>query len=440
MAQLATSNISTTLVANTLGTSTRDVGSLCTSENINKWAKYKPIDNDTVAYDTNTWLNSAYANEDGKCGLNINPVRIETGDMRWTFKTMRDQYNDPTQWQYIKASKAFRLGDFRGYQHDAVCPVRTAYRKDYTYTIPYLTDGIVFEYNIFQIAVDNHNDLPDGNLQLDDFPLSTYDGATLYFKNAKLCAMILIGTQDPLDEDVDWTESFQHGNCLFTSTNTISQDAAENGFSAVPIPVSYFVSISDYRTRTYKLVGGLLFGEGTSQFFVPLPYDDDHYPIITVNFEQRSGQGFGSELIGWAQYPTHTGWNDVKWVYTEDMVAVRPSGYSFLQFKLSTYYANDSGEVPITLDASNLSVICTNDSGWNETAQATVVTDNNTATSMTMYPNRSEPYEWNVRIDDAIPRLTLGTEFRVQIIYTYNHDQERRTIYDIEVRVTNDWQ
>lgn len=36
---LPNSNITTTMVANELGTSSRDVGYLCTHEGINKWSK-----------------------------------------------------------------------------------------------------------------------------------------------------------------------------------------------------------------------------------------------------------------------------------------------------------------------------------------------------------------------------------------------------------------
>ena len=40
---LETTNISTTWVGTTLGTSSRDVGTLCTHASINKWSKWKPI-------------------------------------------------------------------------------------------------------------------------------------------------------------------------------------------------------------------------------------------------------------------------------------------------------------------------------------------------------------------------------------------------------------
>ena len=40
---LGTTNISTTLVGTTLGTSSRDVGTLCKHASINKWSKWKPI-------------------------------------------------------------------------------------------------------------------------------------------------------------------------------------------------------------------------------------------------------------------------------------------------------------------------------------------------------------------------------------------------------------
>ena len=111
MAQLPTSNISTTLVANTLETSTRDVGSLCTNSNINKWSKYKPTRYSSLA----PTMDQFWLADDGYCGFDISAARINNAmdidgmtNNTWEYLPPRGGENEP-----------YRLGDFRGYAHDA---------------------------------------------------------------------------------------------------------------------------------------------------------------------------------------------------------------------------------------------------------------------------------------------------------------------------------
>ena len=40
---LGTTSITTTLVGNTIGVASKDVGTLCSSSSINKWSKHKPV-------------------------------------------------------------------------------------------------------------------------------------------------------------------------------------------------------------------------------------------------------------------------------------------------------------------------------------------------------------------------------------------------------------
>lgn len=112
MAQLATSNISTTLVANTLGTSTRDVGSLCTNSNINKWSKYKPTRYSSLA----PTMDQFWKANDGYCGFDLSNARIiSAGDTDGMINNT---------WEYLPPrggeDEPYRLGDFRGYCHDAL--------------------------------------------------------------------------------------------------------------------------------------------------------------------------------------------------------------------------------------------------------------------------------------------------------------------------------
>lgn len=93
---LGTTNITTSLVASEIGAGSNDVGTLCTYPAINKWSRYKPV-------------HGAYTHP--TCGFIITNTTNQRPDVlrsaSWT-------YDNPTE---AKASE-FRLGDFRGYDHD----------------------------------------------------------------------------------------------------------------------------------------------------------------------------------------------------------------------------------------------------------------------------------------------------------------------------------
>ena len=117
---LGTTSITTTLVGQTIGVASRDVGTLCSSSLINKWSKYKPVIYPTIATAgiTNWWKAV-----DGNCGLSIpeysnidSLVTSITNGVTWN-------YNKPTG----GASSPYRLGDFRGYAHDADIPFGAFY-------------------------------------------------------------------------------------------------------------------------------------------------------------------------------------------------------------------------------------------------------------------------------------------------------------------------
>ena len=121
---LGTTSITTTLVGNTLGLVSRDVGTLCSSSLINKWSKYKPVIYPTISTTGNWWKAV-----DGNCGLSIpeysninNLVTAITNGVTWN-------YNKPTG----GASSPYRLGDFRGYEHNANIPFEGFYVPSIAY-------------------------------------------------------------------------------------------------------------------------------------------------------------------------------------------------------------------------------------------------------------------------------------------------------------------
>ena len=432
---LPTTNISTTLVANTLGTSSRDVGTLCTSNRINKWSRCKPIDDDrNILLEEDWWTGT-----DGKCGLDINPIQIELGNANWTVRAIWESYNS-NPWQYIKASKAFRLGDFRGYQHDAVCPFQINYKKGDSYEVPIQPVGsVIFGYHLFSMIVDDFNDLPDGNLVIDDFPLGIYDGETFYFRDAKLGVVVIRGRYD-LDSDPETINITATSDWLALSDQTISESLGNS--ISVEIPVTTFMNVggTNYQQYEYTLVGGMFFGYNYNRF-VPIPMDNDQYPIRHITFAQRSGPGFSAEIIQWSREVHTPVWHDVKWVYTEDMVAIPPTNAAFLQIKLNVYYLNeDDVTEPIELSAANLRTQVSGERGFSVDGNyAYFITDSGAGTTISLLPNQDEPTEVMINLGDAVPNYTNeGYEFHVSLFYTFLGGE--RQIFSMDFRVTENYQ
>lgn len=88
---IPTTNIKLTDVRQVLNEPNYNLVNLCTSDNINMWAKYKPIN--VSGFPTDWW-------KQDNCGYTI-PTWDGTNQA----------------WTYTKPSSVFRLGDFRGYNH-----------------------------------------------------------------------------------------------------------------------------------------------------------------------------------------------------------------------------------------------------------------------------------------------------------------------------------
>lgn len=115
MAILRTTNITTTLVGNAIGSSSSKVGELCTHANINKFSRYKPIEFNKSSGLTHSDYESA------RWGLSVEKLT-----------DVRNPSNK--QWKYEKPSTyARRLGDFREYNHNA--PIALLQTKGTTFLV-----------------------------------------------------------------------------------------------------------------------------------------------------------------------------------------------------------------------------------------------------------------------------------------------------------------
>ena len=118
---LSTTSITTSKVGNALGTTSRDVGSLCSSSLINPWSRWKPISNpastltDAILKTANYGITILSATSPA---LLLNAVK-NNGNLGYTYSRPVGGINSP-----------YRLGDFRGYNHGALIPTESTYKDN----------------------------------------------------------------------------------------------------------------------------------------------------------------------------------------------------------------------------------------------------------------------------------------------------------------------
>jgi hypothetical protein len=118
---LITAPVAMSDVQNALGISTKTLSGLCTSANINKWSKCKPIRSDEKSQ------LSSFAGSDTQWGLTIPTINPPYGlvsgysDSNWEYNKPRGVKDDVVEY--------YRLLDFDGYYHAAVPPVKSGHAK-----------------------------------------------------------------------------------------------------------------------------------------------------------------------------------------------------------------------------------------------------------------------------------------------------------------------
>lgn len=121
---LPNTNISTTLVGDTIGSGSRDVGTLCTHPNINKWSKWKPIRMKNKVTGITT------ADIRGESAGLVLPTQTSETLLMAAYRANNLQewvYNKP-RGNDVNPVEPFRIGDFRNYEKTALRP--------YTISIP----------------------------------------------------------------------------------------------------------------------------------------------------------------------------------------------------------------------------------------------------------------------------------------------------------------
>lgn len=152
-------------VKSLLGYGSNDLASLCTYEGINMWAKYKPVDSDNAFLDINT----GWKGKRNDCNINY-PKATNIYDIKGYYSQANNGFTHRT------ASAPYRLGDFRGYNHNA----RSEYLEIGT-TSPSAEDAVSISaaYNLQSVDSDwiSMKDL------LNDVNITYHFGVLLYNNN-----------------------------------------------------------------------------------------------------------------------------------------------------------------------------------------------------------------------------------------------------------------
>ena len=164
---LPSTNITTTMVGNQLGISSRDVGALCTSSQVNYYSKYKP-----VSHHSNSGLTEQQL-KDINYGYNIQRI---------------DDCSDISKfnWSYLKpfggTQSPYRIGDFKKYSHTSEPFFKSGYTENQKIEMGYNDSSLM-------IGVTKFNREPiNDELGISDF----YHGSIL-FKDLHLAFLGIAG-------------------------------------------------------------------------------------------------------------------------------------------------------------------------------------------------------------------------------------------------------
>lgn len=334
MSTIPTTNITTSLVRDTLGETSEsaggagnNVGKLCTSPNINMWSKRKPVGLPVIAcqdFDTGQsfYYKDWWKGEYGDCGISCNRITFTYADAIkilsniQLINTQTWNYNCPTG----GADSPFRIGDFRGYDHDAV-PCIALY-SGYSFNTFY-NDGSGYS---LEIDVDGGNGV--SNLQLVD--LTGID-----WSNMMLVAFLFSGTTFIASLSADTPlNDIDAGRILYGNLQSIPNGSYNVYFLLKDMSQSYtYLSIPNGNVQNPKIL--------TKYFNSPIKF-----PISNINTDIE---------LSWDYNGVFKDWGLVDADNATAPLTLQTLGY--ISFKITL--KNDSASV-VTFSSGSFTINCNN--------------------------------------------------------------------------------
>lgn len=206
---IITAPVSIEDVKSVLNESSNDIATLCKSNNINMWSKYKPVNlrkkfvPDTLNSDGRSWTAPS-----GRLGWWLGNNTVDDAALVIPLVTSKSNFDDnKAKWTYNKPyggdSSPYRLSDFAGYWDDAQAPISPAY--------PVTNEFFISETATFSIWTTNTSeiDYPDQCVSLKDiFQILTQitDGKVypaIYLYNVTKKIGSYYSKPDPIDTNLD---------------------------------------------------------------------------------------------------------------------------------------------------------------------------------------------------------------------------------------------
>lgn len=126
-----------------------NLGALCTSDNINIWAKYKPVLHTFVEDRPSDWWKGSL----GDCSIE----RLYHAEFNEMFESIT---NGEAQYTHRKPYSIFRLGDFAGYDPEATPPIS---EQDYSGTNVY-NNTASYTFTVFEKQTVKEGELSKGDV------------------------------------------------------------------------------------------------------------------------------------------------------------------------------------------------------------------------------------------------------------------------------------
>ena len=196
-------------VKSVLNEDSNDIATLCKSNNINMWSKYKPVKlrkkfvTDTLNSDGKSWTAPS-----GKLGWWLGNNNVNDAALVIPLVTSKSNFdNNKAKWTYNKPyggdSSPYRLSDFAGYYDDAQAPISPAY--------PVTNEFFISQTATFSIWTTNTSeiDYPDQCVSLKDiFQIltQTTDGEVypaIYLYNVTKKIGSYYSKPNPIDTNLD---------------------------------------------------------------------------------------------------------------------------------------------------------------------------------------------------------------------------------------------
>ena len=254
MAALPLTGITTSMVASAIGEGSNDVGTLCKSNKINKWSKWKPIHVTQVTGITEAILKSNGFGLYFNSSNNINNI-LGTG----TFT-----YTKPTGTQ----NSPFRLGDFRNYDHNAVMPIATEIS----------TTGVAYDIKKGDAYYGNQNYLTYFNCRVTPPSLTSIGFDELY----------PIAATTPLYLGVHLTNGTNKYWCTQPDSLQSQNDQYNLGVTVnwnIPEIKSWFgdCTVQMFVTNVKRECGTAYIPNTATDIFITVPYDDQNRNPYLIN-------------------------------------------------------------------------------------------------------------------------------------------------------------